>query len=297
MRAEEKNAFLNWQKGNRYYGKRFSILGDSTSTLLGYNPYGYNVFYEGERRIASGVMDMSDTWWGQVIEFFGGELLVNNSWSGSRVTKLPGADRLFPAGCSDERTSGLHTADAMPDVILVRLGGNDWGFGAKTSDHRDPEDMEEFGAAYARMLEKLKKNYPQSEIWCGTMGESGMSSRLEFHFPHDFAGTHIDRFNHLICAMAAKYDCRLVDMREYHMPYDTIDGSHPTAAGMTVIATRVIRALGGAETEVFLNCAHDLAAAEEYTDSSTTQELPDAPIGAKTAPRQRSWFARLFRKK
>lgn len=29
---------------------------------------------------------MNDTWWGKVIEFFGGELLVNNSWSGSCVT-------------------------------------------------------------------------------------------------------------------------------------------------------------------------------------------------------------------
>ena len=72
-------------------------------------------------------MQMEDTWWDKVIGFFGGELLVNNSWSGSRVTKLPSSTTLFPSGCSDERTSALHINDVKPDVIIVisRLSAKD----------------------------------------------------------------------------------------------------------------------------------------------------------------------------
>ena len=95
--------FLKWQRSNPYYKKRISILGDSISTLEGYNPLGHNLFFKGEICAKSGVSDMTDTWWGQVINLLGAELLVNNSWSGSRVSKLPDSQSLFPSGCSDER--------------------------------------------------------------------------------------------------------------------------------------------------------------------------------------------------
>ena len=123
----DHSAFSSWQRKNRYFGKEFSVLGDSISTLEGYNPRGYNVFYTGENCVKSGVMQMEDTWWDKVIGFFGGELLVNNSWSGSRVTKLPSSTTLFPSGCSDERTSALHINDVKPDVIIVisRLSAKD----------------------------------------------------------------------------------------------------------------------------------------------------------------------------
>lgn len=57
---------------------------------------------------------MNDTWWGKVIDFFGGELLVNNSWSGSPVTGSSAT--LFPSGCSDERTSHLHIDGSHPNA-------------------------------------------------------------------------------------------------------------------------------------------------------------------------------------
>ena len=73
--------YENWKFDNKYYKKQFSVLGDSISTLAGFNPKGYNVFYDGENRERANVKEMQDTWWGKVIDFFGGELLVNNSWS------------------------------------------------------------------------------------------------------------------------------------------------------------------------------------------------------------------------
>lgn len=41
----EDEVFSIWQMGNRYFGKQFSVLGDSISTLEGYNPQGYKVFF------------------------------------------------------------------------------------------------------------------------------------------------------------------------------------------------------------------------------------------------------------
>ena len=83
-------------KQNLYYGKSFSILGDSISTLAGYNPDGYAVFYQGENCVLSDIRGMYDTWWGKVLSFFEGQLVVNNSWSGSRVTKINNKMEIFP---------------------------------------------------------------------------------------------------------------------------------------------------------------------------------------------------------
>lgn len=166
--GKQFNPYLEWKANNKYFGKQFSILGDSICTLAGYNPKGYKVFYDGESCEKSGVRDMKDTWWGKVIDFFGGELLVNNSWSGSRVTHLPNSNTQFPLGCSDERTSNLYINNVTPDVIIVYLGFNDWANGV-------PLDMEErsllnvvydnyFSEAYEMMISKLRENFPLFSI-------------------------------------------------------------------------------------------------------------------------------------
>lgn len=237
-----------WQAHNKYVEKRFSVLGDSISTLDGFNPKGYNVFYRGDNCNVSGVVRASDTWWGKLIRFFDGELLVNNSWSGSRVTKLPQRNQAFPSGCSDERTSSLHINNVNPDVILVYLGTNDWAFGAKLGNEPyilDVDDNEIFGLAYDNMLQKIRKNYPQSEIWCCTLCETFISRRPEFRFPHKYAGTHIEEYNDLIRNVVWKNKCNLIDLYHFEMSYDSIDGSHPNANGMNTLAKMMISAITG----------------------------------------------------
>lgn len=52
------------------------------------------------------------------------------------------------------------------------------------------------------------------------------------------------------------------------MPYDSIDGTHPTSKGMSTIATVVIREMTGDEADCFLDCPnnqHNFIVAEEYT--------------------------------
>lgn len=256
---------------NKYLGKYFSILGDSISTLQGYNPEGYKLFYEGENCIRSGVVNKEDTWWDKVIRFFDGQLLVNNSWSGSRVTKLPGAERLFPSGCSDERTSALHKGDVKPDVIIVYLGTNDWGFGAKVGDETslaDKDDNECFEYAYNSMIEKLRSNYPQSEIWCCTLCETCMQKQPDFRFPHSHGGNHIERYNEVIGKASFQNRCKFINLYSFRMPYDTVDGSHPTKTGMDAIATMVIRCVADLRTAECLDCKdgmHAYQVVEECT--------------------------------
>ncbi len=273
--GKEFNPYLEWKAHNPYFGKQFSVLGDSISTLDGYNPLGYNLFYFGENCFRSGVREMKDTWWGKVIDFFGGELLVNNSWSGSRVTQLPGSDSLFPSGCSDERTGNLHIRNVVPDVIIVYLGTNDWANGVPiefdgcTLLGHEYNDI--FVSAYGNMIRKIRSNYPNAEIWCCTLCATFMSSDPSFHFPYKYNGNYINKYNQIIETVANQQNCKLIDLFSYSVPYDSIDGSHPNVNGMNTLATLMIRSIGGKDVEPFLDCKndqHDFKWIERHADYS-----------------------------
>lgn len=236
---------MRWQKQNKYYKKKFSILGDSISTLDGYNPIGYNLFYQGEICEKSGVRDVTDTWWGMLIDYFGGKLVINNSWSGSRVTRLPGRNNTFPSGCSSERTGGLHSEIDVPDVIIVYLGTNDWANGVRLGD--ETTDDNDFRYAYTTMLKKLKQNYPNAEIWCCTLNTTCMYSERSFSFPYSFGGTHIEKYNEIIKQTTTENNCKVIDLYSYHTAYDAVDGTHPTSDGMNMLATMMIQSMDDGE--------------------------------------------------
>lgn len=171
--------------------RKFSIIGDSISTLCNYNPEGYSVYYTGPIQDQSYVLSAEDTWWGKVIDAHAGSLLVNNSWSGSRVTAMPGRSGLFPSGCSDERTSGLHIGNTFPDVIIVFLGFNDWSNGVPIDSDETrllaPVHFDAFEEAYEAMVRKLTTRYPNAEIWCCTLPRTYISKATP-HNPQELSG-------------------------------------------------------------------------------------------------------------
>ena len=233
---------LGNKRENRYKGIRISILGDSISTLEGWNPEGYSVFFTETNCIRAKINDWKDTWWGRVIDELEAQLLVNNSWSGSRVSRLPRSVEQFPSGCSDERTSGLHKGDIMPDVILIYLGTNDWGYGVPLKRKKPlTTDDSSFSDAYKIMLKKIRKNYPKAEIFCCTLNSTYMSTNSDFSFPSSFGGVHINVYNEIIRDKAKKMHCKVIDLAKYGESYDSIDGSHPNAAGMRTLASLVTR--------------------------------------------------------
>ena len=76
----------------------FSVYGDSISSFEGILPQGWRVFFEGEQLELTGVKTPHDTWWGQVIDHFGGQFLANASWSGclGRAHRVPAGRRAYP---------------------------------------------------------------------------------------------------------------------------------------------------------------------------------------------------------
>ena len=225
-----------------YENKRFSILGDSISTLDGYSIPEDSAFYKGTIKFYAKVYVPEDTWWGQVVQALGGEILVNNSISGSMVCKHPHWD--YPSyGCSDERTYAFGKDGISPDVILVWMGTNDWGAGMITTPviKAHEQDLAVFSVAYDTMLRKLQKNYPNAEIWCLTPAVSTNRSSEQFSFPYYIAGRHIADYCQAIRACAEANGCRLIDMYTPETPYDTLDDFHPNADGMKTLAEQVLR--------------------------------------------------------
>ena len=232
-------------KENPYKHKYFSILGDSISTFEGLSEPKNAVYYNRDKKLESGVHTYLGTWFGQVIEHFEGELLVNHSFSGSKVCKDSFYD--YPShACSKERTSSLGKDGIAPDVIMVYMGTNDWGAGVQVNPNpnvkTDEEDLTIFSIAYQKMLERLKTNYPNAEIWCMTLPIAACWSRENYAFPYCIEGRHIEEYCEAICKSAKRFGCRLIDLYHWEEPYDTMDGAHPNASGMRTIANAVIAA-------------------------------------------------------
>ncbi len=217
-----------------------SIIGDSVSTLLGYSPDD-TVFYNAERKHETGVWDLGDTWWGRVAEELSAEILVNNSVSGSTVTRCPGCEtEAFSA--SDTRTSGLHVADMTPDIIFILMGLNDWGRGVPVTPPDGKEgDLSVFSVAYSQMLEKLRRNSPAAEIFCLTLPVA--KRECGEPFPYEYSGVHIEKYCAAIMAAAEKYSCNVVDLYRTAEPYDSTDGFHPDRDGMMKIADAVLNVM------------------------------------------------------
>lgn len=81
------------------------------STYEGYNPSEYSVYYKGDRLYDNELESVNDTRWKIVIDALGGELCVNNSFSGSLVT-----GEFDSSACSDARCCALHD-EVAPDLI------------------------------------------------------------------------------------------------------------------------------------------------------------------------------------
>lgn len=258
LSGEKLPAFLAWQRSNPYFGRQFSILGDSISTLEGYNPRGYRVHYQGETCGKTGVQEMADTWWGKVIGTLGGELLVNNAWSGSMVARHPSQVDTFPSACSPRRTENLHLGTVKPDVILIYLGINDWANGIVPTYDGIRERITTFQGAYELMLESLREDYPQAEVWCCTLDRTVMSGNPGFSFPERYGGFELSQYNNVIRMAAYGKGCKVLDLEQHQLRYDTADGTHPNAAGMDTLAVLMLRQLMGGAADKFLDCPeHD----------------------------------------
>ena len=207
-------------------GKRLSILGDSISTYRGvsddkdacaaiaYNPYRYKDPFPPER-----------TYWGRLIEKFGLELCVNNSWSGGN---LSGRDD--PAA-GVNRAKFLSRDDGRePDIVIVFMGINDLGRGV---------DVSFFAADYALTLERIREEHPNALVISVNMPDRDI-----------FLKNRAEAFNaeieKAVSAMGENFI--LADLFHSRLNNDfyymnTVDGLHPDEDGMKYIAEVIEEAI------------------------------------------------------
>lgn len=227
-----------------YAGKTLSVLGDSISTFAGYIPSGNKVWYTGGN---SGVASVDDTWWMKLINALGMSLLVNNSWSGSRVTTTRGAGE---AGCNTR----CEALGSNPDVIIVYMGINDFNNGVALGTYDGtgafPTATTTFREAYAIMLNKILTKYKNAEVWVCTLPSCEWTG--ENTFPEvNGNGVPLDEWNEAIRDLAALFGVKVLEhakcgltyqnMNVYMGDYSAGEGLHPNAAGHSLIANNDIR--------------------------------------------------------
>ena len=201
---------------NKYTGKKFAFIGDSISTYQDYIPEGYDCFYPYP---TADVNDVNFTWWMQVVNKLGAGLFVNNSYSGSCVSTTNSS-----ATQNDSRLATTVFGEEKPDVIVIYMGSNDCA--------SIFVDLQGFGPAYEKMLQKLQALCPDAEIVVCTL------AKTIFYSSEDQAA-----YNEKIIEAANKYNATLLDLSDADISNHLVDSAHPKTSGMNIIASKVIEEL------------------------------------------------------
>ena len=238
--------------------KTLSILGDSISTFS--NHSNGSAASTTNSTIAGGAIyyprsgfavSAASTWWYQAAEALGWDILVNNSWSGSCLLK----ERSGTVGAYVDRCVQLHdntgsNAGQKPDVIAIFLGTNDYytypgtlgsfeaiDFGAliQSDTYAQPTTSME---AYAIILHKISKAYPEAQVYCFTL------------LPRVNSGSQPTAFNADICRLAEHFGVHTVDLYNCGISSDSQafyrlmgDSLHPDDPGMDAITNAFVSAV------------------------------------------------------
>ncbi len=250
--------------------KRISVFGDSISTFEGVTAAGNRCYYDSVDTNGTGVAQPQDTWWMQVIDALGGELCANGSFSGSMVEGAA-----FPAGCSQERARQiLGPQGEAPDLVLVFIGINDYGWGGAEAQARGGseaapsgfEEVEEgyipgvapagalqgFAQAYGEMLENIQAQAPGAEVWCLTLLPGRLKGSSGSSFCYRLRGIDLSEYNEAIRSAAQAKGCQVADIAAFSLDYEASDGTHPTLQGMEQIAALTTAAITGRPLEADL---------------------------------------------
>lgn len=238
-------------------GKTISILGDSISTYENYSNgdaaqtsnttiKNNRTFYGNNKNGVS----LHDTWWMQVIDKLGGEILVNNSYSNSQIFD-PDKNALSQGYLN--RTQNLHDNTGLnngqkPDIVIVYMGYNDFSYSrgyigsfedVKFDELIKPLDDAVYYAqpqttieAYCIMLHKIKAMYPEAEVYCFNLAPRSLLT--------DSIKPIFDNFNSDISKICEYFDCILVDnygnsgllSDDINIYCYLADGIHPNRNGM-----------------------------------------------------------------
>lgn len=222
-------------------GKYLSLIGDSITTFSGWSNVapastGGAIYYP-----YGAITNVEQTYWHKLITRTGMNLLVNNSWSGSRCSNSGGGPVV---STSNDRCKQLHKNGINPDYILINIGTNDFNNDVELGTwngrgEKFPVDTlapTTFREAYAVMLHRLRKNYPLAKIYCCTI-PCGNNKADNFN-EINAKGVSLVEYNDAIREIATAYGARVIELATSGLDYYTlntlyVDGRlHPNEAGM-----------------------------------------------------------------
>lgn len=231
-------------------GKKLGIVGDSISTYEGWIPDGYDVYYRNGGILPS----VENTYW-KIAANKLGMVVGNCSWSGSYVSGDSTSTSNANIGTSTKRINDLSADGINPDIVLVYMGTNDFLFGRDKGEFNISSDyvdgnISTFMNAYALLLTKIRKAYPNCKILCGTMPLQFASSP-DLYINNNWTsvrtkGESIPEWNDAIKEIAKAFGCGVVDfatcaINNYSNTLQ--DRCHPNIKGHKLMAERLIKDL------------------------------------------------------
>lgn len=207
----------------------FSILADSISTFAGYVPEENELFYPRE---GVDVTQVEHTWWYLLQEHTGLKLLMNESYSGSRISRT-GVRPLSSSFLDEKRQERL-----TGDIIIVFGGTNDWG------QAEEPTTIEIFQEAYESLVSDMLTRHTQSTLYFCTPLQRTDRALDEENIHH---WSQLDLARSIKEIVARHEGAHLIDLASYPIKAGDgllADGLHPTKKGMEVLASLMQKGLG-----------------------------------------------------
>lgn len=198
----------------------FIVLGDSISTFKGYIPLGNDSYYP-----ANSVENAEQTWWSIFADNTKGNLLVNESYSGSTIC-YTGYD-----GQQVSKTSFIKRFESLKrkgyfeeeiDTVIIFGGTNDSWAGSPVgeemySDWKE-EDKLSFLPAFCYLLYSIQKQLPKARIVC--IINQNLSGEI---------------------TLGMKNVCEKKEISYVELSGIEEDGFHPTSTGMIKIEKQLRR--------------------------------------------------------
>ena len=201
------------------------ILGDSYSTFEGYNPEGYDVWYNNEAKDCNDLCRVEDCWWYRFFEKAPATLVRNCSYSGTTIcnTGYNGEDcrnKSFIARLDRLIAEGYFN-DNKIDTMIIFGSTNDCWAGSPVGEEKlsdwSEEDLYKVYPAFSYMLKRAKD----------AMGDGRVVFILNYGLTPEFFGNFEKSCRH--------FGVEFLPLSEFQ-----IGGGHPTAQGMAEICDQVI---------------------------------------------------------
>ena len=209
--------------------KNLLIMGDSYSTFAGHIPDGYATWYPENDKCKTDVLDVSQTWWHQVVSAMDFHLVRNDSWSGSPIgyTGYDNADvsktSSFIYRLRKLKEDGFFAQNQIHTVFVFGGTNDSWceaPLGKAMESGWEEQDLYCVLPAISCYLRELKQTLPEADIFCLINNE--LKPEIE---------------------ETLKDTCGKLGITT--ISFDLIDkeNSHPTAMGMGHIKDQVLAAI------------------------------------------------------